>query len=809
MRWLQSEYILKGTFLGLWMFLALQAPDWAGIGRVALYMAGGLAAALAIGTLDQLRRGQKFGGGPVAFVLFLLLEYPMLVYAGLIFALAGGTIAERNPARPEELLGYCAIGGALFGLLLTQLLSVGAGELHKKGTLLIAAGGLGATLYFLNEVDFFDLDRWTLGLQLLVGLPFFYLLVFSGVAEESEAEIAALCVGVGVSAWLMRDPDRFPAVSFIIPIALYYLYSTWVLPGLRVFKHVLRGQSYLSMRRTKMALMSFRRAIELDAKSQLAKSGMWQLHLGLDLAKVQDDPEVLAMLDLQMCLNRAGELLQGTPNAAQLDEARRLLDLVENQRPKLLPEVTFQRAVAATHAKELGVAAELLTELLDPEKWEPRDASRRRVLVRAWLLAAEWHPALKRLVGDIQLSLPGRKMEAIAAIERFTAGKPPEEVPDDVRHLRSEIYAQLGEEEYLATGGPKLPEEFNHDYVEQLGLSLIENRELWTRGASYLRMAARGLTPRAPHIFRVIAMAYERAGDLPAVRSYLEQVVRAGLSLGVGGMDAAQKKAYFESIERLAVEAEKAGDLDAAIANRNLLTQSDQCGIETFRKLADLYERKGDSLAALRLTETGLTYNSKDVDLLARKDKYYNSIEPDQLKPKAEEVRPFFDAAYCKRKARALLEYKNAEQDVLEWAERLARLAQVMFPKELATMALVAKCNLRFGERDPALVLLEDIREAKPSGVEEEDAWFWACQTLGKMYLDELARPDLAIGALTDFKRSNKSGADTVYHLGRAYEATGNFVKAQQCYEQVTAYEGHPLAGQAYDALYRVKQGTK
>jgi len=129
----------------------------------------------------------------------------------------------------------------------------------------------------------------------------------------------------------------------------------------------------------------------------------------------------------------------------------------------------------------------------------------------------------------------------------------------------------------------------------------------------------------------------------------------------------------------------------------------------------------------------------------------------------------------------------------------------VMQPKSLAVLALVARCLLRFGERDAALSLLEDVREAKPSGSEEEDAWFWACQTLGRIYLDELSRPDLAVFALLDFKKSNKSGADTIYHLGRAYEATGNFVKAQQCYEQVTAYEGHPLARDAYDALYRVK----
>ena len=48
MRWIQTEYVLKGIFLGLLAFAALQAagsesPDWATTGKLGLCVAGGLA----------------------------------------------------------------------------------------------------------------------------------------------------------------------------------------------------------------------------------------------------------------------------------------------------------------------------------------------------------------------------------------------------------------------------------------------------------------------------------------------------------------------------------------------------------------------------------------------------------------------------------------------------------------------------------------------------------------------------------------------------------------------------------------------
>ena len=49
MRWLQLEYVFKGIYLGLLLFVALQEPSWAHVGLVALCTLGGLGLCLAGG----------------------------------------------------------------------------------------------------------------------------------------------------------------------------------------------------------------------------------------------------------------------------------------------------------------------------------------------------------------------------------------------------------------------------------------------------------------------------------------------------------------------------------------------------------------------------------------------------------------------------------------------------------------------------------------------------------------------------------------------------------------------------------------
>ena len=55
---------------------------------------------------------------------------------------------------------------------------------------------------------------------------------------------------------------------------------------------------------------------------------------------------------------------------------------------------------------------------------------------------------------------------------------------------------------------------------------------------------------------------------------------------------------------------------------------------------------------ALRTTEQALLYNPRDKDLIDRKDKYYYSVMPDDLRARLDLVRNAFDVDYCMRRAR-------------------------------------------------------------------------------------------------------------------------------------------------------------
>src|SRR5262249_42102648 len=148
------------------------------------------------------------------------------------------------------------------------------------------------------------------GIRLLLGIPVFYLLTFAGAAEESEVEIASICAALGLGiCMLLWDQGRFQSAGLLIVMTLYFVYTTRILPGLRVFKHVVRGISYANINRYRPALLAFRRALHLDPKNALARESLWALHRRLDLTQLAKDPETLELVDLDLCLERASSLL--------------------------------------------------------------------------------------------------------------------------------------------------------------------------------------------------------------------------------------------------------------------------------------------------------------------------------------------------------------------------------------------------------------------------------------------------------------------------------------------------------------------
>src|SRR5688572_1778528 len=117
MRFLLTEYVLKGVYLGLLVFVGLHEPDWTALAIVTLLMAGGLALFLLVGAIRKVREGYRVKGRVLPFVLFLILESPELVYAGVLVGAAVGAILLRQHAARESVLVTMVAGGALLGTL--------------------------------------------------------------------------------------------------------------------------------------------------------------------------------------------------------------------------------------------------------------------------------------------------------------------------------------------------------------------------------------------------------------------------------------------------------------------------------------------------------------------------------------------------------------------------------------------------------------------------------------------------------------------------------------------------------------------
>jgi tetratricopeptide (TPR) repeat protein len=304
-----------------------------------------------------------------------------------------------------------------------------------------------------------------------------------------------------------------------------------------------------------------------------------------------------------------------------------------------------------------------------------------------------------------------------------------------------------------------------------------------------------------------VAQAHQRAGHAEEARHAYELAKRAGRSVGPKSLADAERQAYFGALKFLSEEAMARGDLDAAVESLQLFTEYERSGVETLRTLAELHERRGDPLSALRVTDQALLYNPKDKDLLERKDRYYYSVLPEHLQARLESVRAGFDFDYCVRRAKTILDGRYEGPEWLDVADHLARLALVVQPESREAKLMLARVRLRYGERDEAVRLLEEVRgpsqpEKFESG-EDESAWFLGTQLLGDLYM-EVGRADLAVPCFQDFRKSSKSGAKTLYKLGQAYEQLGDPARAIRCYKQVTAYEGNPLAPDAHDALHRL-----
>jgi tetratricopeptide (TPR) repeat protein len=827
LRWQNLEFIFKGVYLGLLVFVGLllrEADWWKDMAQVGLCTLAGLVVCLSVAAVRKLRQGYRVRGRVGAFVLFLLLENPVLVYAGVLLGTLAGaysllteySLLGQTTLRDAEVelgrLAWCVGGGVLLGLAFINLRGV-QGKQRIYFGFLLGVGIVVGVLYVLPEVMPARSTRVMFATLLLFGIPVFYLLTLAGMVEESEVEIAAMCAALGVSLYVLTEPwfannSNMQFGILLIPPVLYYLYTRSVLPGLRVFKHVLRGMSYANVGHIRPALVSLGRAMQLDPYNLRAREQLWRVHRMMDLDQVAQDPQTVALINFELCLDRVATLLLGQVTPEKLQEAHRLLRLVSSQRPEMQPRCDYWLAVARTHERRYDEAAAALERVITGEGTTADNPHRQAILFAAWQLAVMLHPELLRRVGTPQLGISGRRMQAIAAVERRLAADANDKGAIELKRV---LYQDLTESEYLTQVAEKhAPRDFDHGYVQQLGLELVNHGEHWPRGCEYLRMAAIGLPQHGPTLFLQIAKAHERANNFGEVWQNYELVKKAGQLVGYKNLATEDRTTYFAVLKVLAEDAAKRGDFDAAIENYRLFSDYERAGVETHRILADLHERKGDAWSALQAVERGLCYDKTDADLLQRKDRCYYSVKPEELKTYWEQVKRWFDVAYCKERARVLLEKHGDNLELLDWATHLSDLAQTAEPDSIASKVLRARLLRRRGEVEQTVALLEEVRAARPEKFatnDDEEAWYVANRLLGNEYLE--TKPDQALVCFQEFRKHGKSGADTVFRMGEAYEKLGDVARAIKCYEVVAAYDAHPLAPEARNKLYQLKSGVQ
>jgi tetratricopeptide (TPR) repeat protein len=860
--WHYTEYLLKGLFLGLWVFFALQVPAEAHAARIDIlwvvgWVLAGLVVAFTAGAVLQWSRGLRPWHNRAAFPLVVVLESPTFIYAGVMAGLFVGvwsgtpaaepwagrlasyfgltfddikhatsqSLPDDDPRKgnlPGDWLLYCAGIGIVFGFALYRLRQFDDRRRFWACLFLVAAM-VALAVDYLPKVPGLDNGnaRFNFGLYLLLGLPFIYLLAFCGDAEESEVDAMVFCGTLGAGLHLVGIANLFAGLgeiaSYLVPLGLFFVYSTRVMPGLRVFKHVLRGYSYMNVDRLRLSLRFFNRALELDPRSQLANAGLVTLHNNLTLSKIDHDPGLVNELDFSLCLDRAAALLMPPtppPSPQARDDAERFLALVEQKKPAYLARVDYLRVISRVHAKEYDAAAEILSRLLNPETPGYHPKVRNHVLFDAWDLALRIHPRLVERLGFAELNKPGRRIEAIGAVERKLAAEPTHPAAKEYKTL---LYSQLQEGEFIAAMGASgfPPKDFAYEYVEQLGLALVDDADpdRRERGMGYLRMAGRGLPERGPGIYTKLARVYGKHGDGANAKNSLEMAKQVGLAVGPRNLARDQWNSYLDALRELADLADQRGDYETAI-NELRQYQEDRgpAALETYRKLAELHGKLAQTtgqnkevLNALLMTANGLAYNRTDADLLKKRDSFYYSLEPEQLRKAKDVVAKWFDVQYCVDKAMSVLNAKEDDIELLDWASHLASLAAIMQPDSNGVRLVEARVLLRKGERDAGLKVLEDIFYDKPKGSgDEEDAWYTTAKLLGRLYLDELGKPENALQCFMKFKDYHKSGADTLYQIGRCYEAMGDLPHAIQFYRAVTGYEGHPLYWDAKESLKRL-----
>jgi tetratricopeptide (TPR) repeat protein len=811
-----SELLVKGVFLGLVLHAArlLGLADhacWRELGLLMACAAGGWV----LGTLATLGRPRS---GSIGSRLMLgLLEDGWLAQAGLVVGLGAGIVAFLHPIGGEDAAGWLlglSLAGAMLGFVFAILqqipsraarLGIGA----ALGLIMVGTMGLALGLWGTEGLARVRPPGCVVaGLWLLAALVLHIGLVLTSLEPESEAELGCVTTALpGLGVYLASGATGWGlGLGLLIPSLAYLLLGEGIAGRIRLGKLLTRARLNMSIGNWRKALGCSSRALGIDPGNPRALADFWRLTSKLDTEELLADTNARSLVRAERCLDWVGRRLGSNPGPVGLEECDRMLALVEKLDPPLIPQAEYWRVVADLHAGQTEVASRRARALLEA----PADSSdaagpARQARRQLWLLAMAWHD---RLRGEVAEPLLKARPEAV--LEAWEAVEQALEADTENPRLRAawrSLVERLDESRHgplVDKGGPAV----DWRRVEGLAVGMLEDPNRRARGCELVRLAARANPSTSPASLVAVARALQAAGEEQPGIDHFRMAVSLAQKQGIANLSAEDRELYFRAVKYLAEVAEHQENWAEAARLWTLYTENDRSGLETLRKLAELHEKLGDPAHALRAVEKGLLYAGKDTDLLERRERYLWSITPEQVQASPDTFKGIIDPAFCAERARKALDSNQADPEWLRFAEHLLRLALLVRPDHLPSRQMLGRALARLGDRDGAVAEWEKVRTNKPSNWvegESDEAWQRANQALGDAYL-EMGRYQDAIDCLEDFRKSSRSGANTLFKLGQAHEGLGQFRQARKHYREVEGFEGNPLVWQAREALDRIRQ---
>ena len=102
--WQQTEFLLKGVYLGLLVSIALLFTEPLHVLYVALITLAVLVGFVVTAAMRRIREGYRVQGRWLGFLIFVILDSPQMVYAGMLVGLiAGMTVIFKGADMAREL----------------------------------------------------------------------------------------------------------------------------------------------------------------------------------------------------------------------------------------------------------------------------------------------------------------------------------------------------------------------------------------------------------------------------------------------------------------------------------------------------------------------------------------------------------------------------------------------------------------------------------------------------------------------------------------------------------------------------------